>query len=111
MRIGSILNEAELSQIQPGTIVLTEPTERALVLECARLPEVVASAAHNLAPNEVADYIFGVAQGFSRFYDACPVLKADTDGQRASRLALCGLARAVLVKGLWLLGIDVPEKM
>ncbi|CAM5774731.1 arginine--tRNA ligase [Labrys miyagiensis] len=111
VRIGSILNEAELGQIRAGDIVLTEPTERALVLECARLPEVVASAARNLAPNEVADYIFGVAQGFSRFYDACPVLKADTDVQRASRLALCGLTRAVLAKGLWLLGIDVPEKM
>jgi arginyl-tRNA synthetase len=111
VRIGSILAEAELSQIRPGAIVVEAPAERALVLECARLPEVVASAARNLAPNEIADYIFGVAQTFSRFYDACPVLKADTEAERASRLALCGLARAVLAKGLWLLGIDVPEKM
>lgn len=111
VRIGSILAEAELSQIRPGAIVVEASAERALVLECARLPEVVASAARNLAPNEIADYIFGVAQTFSRFYDACPVLKADTEAERASRLALCGLARAVLAKGLWLLGIDVPEKM
>lgn len=111
VRIGSILAEADLKQMRAGEIVITEPAERALVLECARLPEVVASAARNLAPNEIADYIFLVAQNYSRFYDACPVLKADTEAQRASRLALCGLARAVLEKGLWLLGIAIPERM
>jgi arginyl-tRNA synthetase len=111
VRIGSILAEAQARQIQPGTIVVAAPSERSLVLECARLPEVVAASARNLAPNEVADYIFSVAQAFSRFYDSCPVLAADTKAERASRLALCGLARAVLAKGLWVLGIDVPDKM
>ena len=59
----------------------------------------------------IARIAAGDREAFSRFYDACHVLNADTEVQRASRLALCGLARAVLAKGLWLLGIDVPEKM
>ncbi|WP_448949938.1 arginine--tRNA ligase [Labrys neptuniae] len=111
VRIGSILANAQAKGHQAGDLKVLAPAERALVLECARLPEVVASAGRNNAPNEVADYVFSVAQAFSRFYTDCPVLAADTEAERASRLALCGLARAVLAKGLWLLGIAVPERM
>lgn len=111
VRIGSILANAEAKGYAAGTLQVAAAAERALVLDCARLPEVVASAGRNNAPNEVADYVFSVAQAFSRFYTDCPVLAADTEAERASRLALCGLARAVLAKGLWLLGIAVPERM
>ncbi len=111
VRIGSILARAEAQGARPGPIYAAAAAERALVLECARLPDVVASASRNLAPNEIADYVFSLAQAFSRFYTDCPVLAAATDAGRASRLALCGLAQAVLAKGLWLLGIDVPERM
>ena len=55
--------------------------------------------------------IDGLAQAFSRFYTDCPVLAAASESERASRLALCDLARSVLAKGLYLLGIDVPERM
>jgi len=95
----------------PGPIVVEAAAERALVLECARLPDVVASASRSLAPNEIADYVFSLAQTFSRFYTDCPVLAAASESERASRLALCDLARSVLAKGLYLLGIDVPERM
>ena len=48
---------------------------------------------------------------YTRFYEACPVLKADTPEQRASRLALCDLTAATLRSGLGLLGITVPARM
>ncbi|NVN31798.1 arginine--tRNA ligase, partial [Endobacter medicaginis] len=92
-------------------IAVIEPAERALVLDAARLPDIVASAAANLAPNELADFVFGLAQSFSRFYADCPVLAAPDPDIRASRLALCALTRAVLVHGLDLLGIAVPDRM
>jgi len=108
VRIGSILARAAGRDLQPGVLAITEPAERALVLECARLPDVVASAARNAAPNEIADFVFSLAQGFSRFYTDCPVLDSPAV---ASRLALCALARDVLARGLDLLGIEVPERM
>ncbi len=111
VRIGSILARAAAQAAYPGPIAVAAPAERALVLECGRLPDVVASASRNLAPNEIADYVFSLAQAFSRFYTDCPVLAADDEAERASRLALCALARAVLVRSLWLLGIAVPERM
>jgi arginyl-tRNA synthetase len=51
-----------------------------------------------------------VAQTFSRFYEACPVLKAD-EPARSSRLALCDVSANVLRSGLALLGIDVLERI
>lgn len=111
VRIGSILARAEAQDARPGPIAVAAAAERALVLECARLPDVVASASRNLAPNEIADYVFSLAQAFSRFYTDCPVLAAADEAERASRLALCDLARSVLAKALWLLGIAVPERM
>ena len=110
VRIGSILASAAEKMYDAGDIAVATASERALVFECARL-KVVASATRNLAPNEIADHTFAVAQAFSRFYTECPVLAANTEAERASRLALCELTRAILAKELWLLGIEVPERM
>ncbi len=111
VRIQSILSRARDQGSTLGAIVPEEGAERALLLECARLPEVVQSAAANLAPNELADYVFGLAQAFSRFYGECPVLAADTEARRGSRLAMSALCLRVLAQGLYLLGIAVPERM
>ena len=62
-------------------------------------------------PSEIADYAFGLAQRFSRFYADCPVLGEADAAMRASRLRLCALAHAVLSRALWMLGIEVPERM
>jgi len=52
-----------------------------------------------------------VASAFTTFYEACPVLKADDPAVRDSRLALCALTLRVLVTGLGLLGVPIPERM
>jgi arginyl-tRNA synthetase len=111
VRIGSILEKAAERGETIGALSLGHPAERALALECLRFPEVVASAATALMPSELADYAFGLAQRFSRFYADCPVLGEADQAMRASRLGLCGLAHAVLSRALWMLGIDVPERM
>lgn len=111
VRIQSILSRARAEGAAFGAIMLEQAAERALLLECARLPEVVRSAAANLAPNELADYVFALAQAFSRFYSECPVLAADTPARRGSRLTMSALCLRVLTQGLYLLGIAVPERM
>ena len=66
--------------------------------------------AHALnAPHIVATFLNNFAQEFNRFYDAVPVL---AEGEsRALRLTLVGASAQVIKNGLWLLGIDVPERM
>lgn len=111
VRIGSILAKAGERGLAPGVIRVGKDSERDLLVECQRFPEVVASAAANLLPSEVAEFAFGLAQRFGRFYADCPVLGEEDDAVRASRLAICGNAHAVLSKCLWLLGIRVPGRM
>ena len=62
-------------------------------------------------PHRLCTYLFELAQDFTAFYEACPVLKAESDELRTSRLALADLTARVLACGLGLLGIDAPERM
>ncbi len=89
---------------------LSPPNGR-LALAILRLPETLQLAASELKPNILTDYLFSLANAFSTFYEECPVLKAESDERRDSRLALCDLTARALKLGLGLLGIDVVERM
>ena len=73
-------------------------------------PAVRLSAA-TAEPHHLAGFVFDVASAFTTFYEECPVLKAPAEQVRESRLALCALTLRVLLKGLDLLGIPVPDRM
>ena len=62
-------------------------------------------------PHLVAEHAYRVAQSFSKFYAACPVLAAPVEAARGSRLALSATALRQLETALDLLGIDTPERM
>ncbi|WP_312721974.1 DALR anticodon-binding domain-containing protein, partial [Mobilicoccus sp.] len=72
---------------------------------------VVAQVGAIYEPHRLCAYLFELAQSFSGFYEQCPVLKAESEEVRASRLALCALALQVMVTGLDLLGMEAPEQM
>lgn len=61
-------------------------------------------------PHKLAGYLFELASAFTTFYEQCPVLTAE-GATRPSRLALSALTLRVLLTGLDLLGIPVPERM
>ncbi|HKN92548.1 MAG TPA: DALR anticodon-binding domain-containing protein, partial [Acidimicrobiia bacterium] len=64
-----------------------------------------------LQPHRLCTYLFDLATTFTDFYESCPILRADTDEQRRSRLFLADLTGRVLARGLDLLGIAAPERM
>ena len=92
-------------------IVLGSPAERGLGAALLRLPESLELAAAELKPNILTDYLFALANAFSTFSEHCPVLKAETEPLRESRLALADLTARTLRLGLGLLGIDVVDRM
>lgn len=91
-------------------ILLTEEIERRLALKLTRFPAAIVSAANLDRPSILADYLFDLSQAYSSFYQNVPFLKAD-EGPRESRIRLCTLTAAVLKKGLFLLGIETPERI
>jgi arginyl-tRNA synthetase len=113
VRIRSIFRKGEVdpAKLDGGAIRLGHEAERALALQLLQLPRVVGSVADSLEPHRLCTYLYELASSFHKFYESCPVLGADDDTVRSSRLALCDLAARTLKRGLWLLGIDTVERM
>jgi arginyl-tRNA synthetase len=111
VRVKSLLRRAEAEDVAPGAIMIGEPAERDLVLLLDAFDHTLAEAYEKRAPNLVADHAFRLAQAFSKFYAACPVLTADTADLKASRLALAALCLRQLELSLDLLGISAPDRM
>lgn len=112
-RICSIFRRAGLARdvARSVTPAIAEPAERALALTLLGFDAAVAETAERFIPHRLCTYLFELAQAFTAFYEACPVLKADDADTRSSRLALCDLTARVLERGLGLLGIVAPERM
>ena len=89
---------------------LEHPAERELALGLLALPEAFGATIRTMQPHRLCGYLFNLAQRFTAFYEACPVL-ASTGVVRDERLALCELASRTLALGLSLLGIEAPERM
>jgi arginyl-tRNA synthetase len=84
--------------------------ELLLAQRLAEFPEVVATAARELAPHSIAFYLRELAGEFHSYYNAERIL-VDDEALRAARLALCAAVRQTLANGLSLLGVSAPEKM
>jgi arginyl-tRNA synthetase len=94
------------------TLHLTDPaTEELNLLEqIGNFPAEVRRAAETDKPLIISTYVYELAQFFSDFYGACPVMQADGE-TRAARLALVDATRQTLANALALLGIHAPDVM
>jgi arginyl-tRNA synthetase len=92
------------------TFTLASDAERHLALGLLALPEAFEAAFRTLQPHRLCGYLFDLAQRFTSFYEACPVLSSE-GALRDERLALCELTARTLELGLSLLGIEAPEQM
>ena len=111
-RIQSILRKApDGLPTAINTSLPLEPAERSLAILLDGLDETLAAVRENYEPNRLCGYLYSVAQAFSDFYEACPVLKAPTADVTANRVALCQLAGNTLRLGLDLLGIAAPDRL
>ncbi|MGV9330201.1 arginine--tRNA ligase [Streptosporangium sandarakinum] len=112
-RIRSIFRKGGVDPAEAtGPIVLGHPAERALALQLLGFAPAVLEMAEGSVPHKLAAYLFETASTLTTFYEHCPVLKEGVEpATRASRLALLALTLRVLVTGLDLLGIPVPERM
>ena len=94
-----------------NSILLSTPHERALALALLQFSESLDRVVADYRPNHLTAYLFELATRYSEFFENCPVLRAETDELRTSRLLLCDLTARTLERGLNLLGIEVVERM
>lgn len=112
VRIRSIFRKGELDPEAFGdaAVTLSDPNEKGLALHLMRFGETFDGALDALEPHRLCTYLYELAAKFHRFFEHCPVLKAEQDVKR-SRLALCAETARTLRAGLGLLGIETVEQM
>ncbi len=109
-RIASLLEKSGETSFS-SRILINTPQERLLILKLLQYGNVIQSVAQHLEPHLLCLWLHELTGAFSSFYQACPVLKVEDEAIKGSRLRLSELTRRVIVDGLDLLGIEVPQKM
>lgn len=111
-RVISIFNKAEIDmQSITAPVSLTQEKEIDLASKLMQFNEIIKSVAKQGMPHFLCSYLFELAGLFSSFYEACPILAAQTEEQKQSRLKLAALTANTLKQGLSLLGINTLERM
>ena len=108
-RVQSVFKKAGDWNMQTA-LKLEQPLEQQLAVELLKFEDVLQSVAETSFPHYLANYLYQLATLFSRFYEVCPILKAQGE-VRDSRLKLAQLTGETLKMGLDLLGIDVLDVM
>jgi len=111
-RTRSVLRRAGVSAEAENeiSIFLSAAEEMTLAKHLLNFGLVLEAVAEEYRPNFLCNYLYELAGHFSRFYENCPVLKAE-GLERATRLTLCDLTGRVLKQGLNVLGIETLEQM
>lgn len=94
-----------------GSPVITAPEESALLVTLAKFPEKVLDAVAQYEPSIITRYVIDVCTAFNRFYQNCPILSAEDENVRASRVRFARATGTVLRNALRLICIKTPEKI
>lgn len=111
-RVAAIFRRAEINpDTLTGDLLLQAPQEQELGNKLLQFSEVLEVVAQKGLPNLLCNYLYELAGTFSAFYEQCPVLTAESEALKQSRLQLSWLTARTLKSGLGLLGIQTLERM
>ena len=110
-RACSILRKAAREPENADFTLLEEKLERELILFLASFPDAFVEATEYLKPNLISGFANALADKFNTFYNALPVIKAESKPLSDARITLTDAIRIVLRNALTLIGVVAPEKM
>ncbi len=114
-RIQSIFRKAaekgiDVADIAPTNVEIGEK-ENNLIRMISNFPNIVKEAGKVFSPAVIANFAYDLAKEYNQFYHDCPILFEEDEKKRMMRLVLCKTVGKTIKNAMWLLGIDVPEKM
>jgi arginyl-tRNA synthetase len=109
-RICSILRKAGVTNINTE-INTINAEEKMLIKTISRFTEVIKKAADEYNPGEVANYIYELAKTYNHFYQKVPILRESDEQLKMQRVEISRFTAQVIKRGMYLLGIEVPERM
>jgi arginyl-tRNA synthetase len=107
-RANSIVNKAKEVDVQ--NLVCTDKSALEIEKFLYRFPEVVYRASTEFASHYVANYLIELARAYNTFYGSTQIIN-ENDENSSYNVALCKAFAKVMKDGLWLIGIESPEKM
>ncbi|MBK9391531.1 MAG: arginine--tRNA ligase [Bacteroidetes bacterium] len=114
-RIKSVFRKAEQSEINENLSLLQgmHPGEKeiGLIRIFSKFPEAMTAAAEGYSPALVANYCYELAREYNQFYHDFSILGETEERVRNLRLAISRVTGEILFKGMWMLGIEMPERM
>ncbi len=111
-RVASVFKRANVDENSlTGAVILATDREKALATRLLQFEETINTVARDGTPHVMCAYLYDVAGLFSGFYEDCPILTADDEATRQSRLKLALLTSRTLKIGLDTLGIETVERM
>ncbi|MEX4151224.1 arginine--tRNA ligase [Haemophilus influenzae] len=112
-RIRSIFNKTDINStaLLAALLTIKDDKERTLAIKLLQFEEAVQTVGKEGTPHVLCAYLYELAGIFSSFYEHCPILNAEDESIKLSRLKLALLTEKTLKQGLTLLGIKTVEKM
>ncbi|HHF5087452.1 TPA: arginine--tRNA ligase [Haemophilus influenzae] len=112
-RIRSIFNKTDINStaLLAAPLTIKDDKERTLAIKLLQFEEAVQTVGKEGTPHVLCAYLYELAGIFSSFYEHCPILHAEDEAVKLSRLKLALLTEKTLKQGLTLLGIKTVEKM
>jgi arginyl-tRNA synthetase len=114
-RIKSVFRKAEQMGIQPDHKILSEvkagPKEIELIKLLKKFSETVSAASSGYSPAIIANYCYELSREYNQFYHDFTILGEEDIAVRNFRLVLSEVTSEIIFKGMWLLGIEMPERM
>ncbi|MHA6671896.1 arginine--tRNA ligase [Enterobacter mori] len=112
-RVLSVFRKANIDEsvLANATVNITEDREAQLAARLLQFEETLTVVARDGTPHVMCAYLYDLAGLFSGFYEHCPILSAESEAVRNSRLKLAQLTAKTLKLGLDTLGIETVERM
>lgn len=111
VRIKSILNKANATEIDSSVLVPQSDSERNLMLQLIKFNEVIELSFRDRAPHKICEYIYELSNNFNRFYNDTRIVSEKNEAKKGSWLSLINLVKNVLEQCLDLLGMESVERM
>lgn len=110
-RISSLLRKAEAVPSHVDETVNMEDVEREIIKKLAEYPETIKQAAAEFSPALIANFAFELGKLYNSFWQSVSIFKEENESLMQMRLVLSANVAKVIKSSMFLLGIDVPERM
>lgn len=113
-RIKSVLRKAQENGFDiPSTCSANDLDNKEIQLLrlIEQFPDIIAEAGSIYSPAIVANFAYDLAKEYNQFYHDYPIMREEDANKRGNRLLLCSVVAQVIKNAMWVLGIDVPERM